>query len=79
MKATVATESCTGCGICEIICPEVFRMNGGSREKRAVVHVETVPDEAGCFCVDARDCCKGNAIQLGDMAPRRPTWYENER
>ncbi len=63
MKATVETDLCKGCGACEIICPEVFRMNGG-RNDFAVVHSETVPEEADNFCVDARNCCKPKAIRI---------------
>ena len=63
MTAALDRTVCTGCGICAIICPEVFRMQGG-RKDIAVVHAETVPEEAETFCEDARDCCKRKAIQL---------------
>ncbi len=63
MKATVNPNLCTGCGLCEIMCPEVFRMNGG-REAFAFAHSETVDEEADNFCVDARDCCNPNAIRI---------------
>lgn len=64
MTAAVDPAACTGCGICAIICPEVFRMSGGRKES-AVVHCETVPEEYESFCTDARDCCKGKAIRVG--------------
>ena len=62
MKVSVDPELCTGCGICEVVCPEVFRMNGGGRKQFAVVRTELVPEEAINFCRDARDCCKPEAI-----------------
>ena len=64
MKATVDTNVCNGCGICEIICPEIFRMAGSDGKQFAVVRAETVPEQAVNFCVDARDCCKPEAILL---------------
>ena len=62
MRVTVDPKLCTGCGICEVVCPEVFRLDGGGKKPFAVVRSETVPEEAVNFCRDARDCCKPQAI-----------------
>ena len=74
MKAAVDASLCNGCGICEIVCPEVFRMSGGNETGLAVVRGEVVPEEAIRFCRDARDCCKPRAISLSDdeTQPRFP-------
>ncbi|NCC50485.1 MAG: ferredoxin [Spartobacteria bacterium] len=64
MKETVDSKRCSGCGICEIVCPEIFRMSVGGRKKCALVHTEIVPEEAINFCRDARDCCKQQAIAI---------------
>jgi len=64
MRVSVDTQVCNGCGICEVICPEVFRMETGNGRKRAAVLSDTVPEAAWNFCRDARDCCKPRAIAI---------------
>ena len=71
MKVTVDTTLCNGCGLCETVCPEVFRMSGGNGKGFAVVRSEVVPEAAVRFCRDARDCCRPRAILLTDDN-RRP-------
>ena len=73
MKATVNTQQCKGCGICQVICPEVFRMNGGGRKEFALVRHENVPEDVENFCLDARDCCQAKAIQIAETAPYADT------
>jgi ferredoxin len=60
MKAKVDAETCIGCGLCEQICPDVFRME----DDKAVVRVETVPAEAEIACQNAADQCPVTAITV---------------
>ena len=70
MKAYLNPDLCTGCTICEVVCPEVFRMNENGGRPVAVVHTEEVPEEAMSFCRDARDCCRPRAIDLHEEPAR---------
>ena len=71
MKAKVDSKLCSGCGACEIICPEVFEMRGDV----AVVKAEQVPATAEGFCLEAANVCASRAIcvkeELGLFAPQR--------
>lgn len=60
MKATVDAEKCVGCGVCEEICPEVFKME----EDKAVVHASPVPEGAEDKCKQAGETCAPNAINI---------------
>ena len=61
MKAFVDREKCVGCGSCEEICPEVFRMEGD----KAVVHSETVPEGSEDKARQAEEACEPDAIKVG--------------
>lgn len=39
MKATVDRDTCIGCGICESLCPDVFKLD---EEFKATVIVEVI-------------------------------------
>ncbi|PKL42294.1 MAG: ferredoxin [Candidatus Riflebacteria bacterium HGW-Riflebacteria-1] len=60
MKAKVDVDTCIGCGLCEQICPDVFKME----EDKAVVRGETVPAEAETACQNAADQCPVAAITV---------------
>ena len=60
MKAVVDPELCTGCGLCEQTCPEVFKMD----DDKAVAAVEVVPAEAEATCKDAAADCPVEAIKV---------------
>ena len=60
MKAYVDQETCTGCGLCPDICPEVFRLEGD----KAHVYVDTVPQEVEERCRDAALQCPVEAISI---------------
>ena len=58
LKATVDKDLCTGCGLCESTCPEVFEI----QDDVAVVLVDVVPKEAEESCQEATDDCPVEAI-----------------
>ena len=58
MKATVDADLCTGCGLCESTCPEVFEL----QDDVAVVKVDTVPKDAEDSCKQAAEDCPVEAI-----------------
>ena len=62
MKAIIDAEECTGCGLCEETCPEVFEMN--EDEDVAVVKVTPTPPEAEGTCREAVDGCPVDAITI---------------
>ena len=60
MKAHVNTELCAGCGPCENICPEVFKIVND----KAIVIVDTIPKEAEETAKQAAMECPVAAITL---------------
>ena len=60
MKAIIDADACTGCGLCEQTCPEVFKME----EDKAVVVGDTVPEGAVETCKQATADCPVEAIKV---------------
>ena len=60
MKAFVDQETCTGCTLCEGVCPEVFKMSDG----KAVAVTEPVPTEVESKCKEAAEQCPVDAIKI---------------
>ena len=60
MTANVDPDTCTGCGLCVEICPEVFELD----ESVAIVRVDPVPTEAEAACRDAMGDCPVEAISV---------------
>jgi len=58
MKAVVDKDLCTGCGLCEDTCPEVFEVKDGI----AIVKVSKVPEDLIESCKQAADDCPVEAI-----------------
>lgn len=58
MKVYVDKDTCIGCGVCEGLCPEVFKLN--DEGKAEVIVPET---EASC-AQDAADSCPVQAIKV---------------
>jgi ferredoxin len=60
MKAQVNADLCTGCGPCEEICPEVFKIEDGVSQ----VLVGTVPADIEDSCREAMEQCPTDAISI---------------
>ena len=60
MKAIVDEDKCTGCGMCEDTCPEVFELV----DDVAKVKVDPVPAENEDACREAADDCPEDAISI---------------
>ncbi len=61
MKATIDKENCISCGLCESICPEVFRM---ADDGFAEVYVDPVPDSAVEAAKEAAESCPVSVITV---------------
>ena len=62
MNSVVYVATCTGCGRCAEICPEVFRIEEGVARSTGL-HVEP---PAETLCRTAADECPGGAIAVGE-------------
>ncbi len=62
MKAAVDHKTCTGCGLCPELCPEVFEMKGDV----AIVKENRVPVAAEAACREAMTSCPVSAITIED-------------
>ena len=62
MKAIVDEDTCTGCGLCEETCPEVFELVDGL----AKVKADPVPGDQEETCREAADACPVEAIAIED-------------
>ena len=60
MKAIVDKETCTGCGLCEDTCPQVFKINDNIAE----VIVAKVPLDAMDCAQQAAEECPVEAIAI---------------
>lgn len=60
MKAVVNQGLCSGTGLCEQTCPEVFELKGGL----STVIVDEVPSGYEQSCRDAADGCPTEAISI---------------
>lgn len=56
-KAKINEDLCIGCGVCETLCPGVFKMENG----KAKVITKECKD---CNCQEAMESCPANAISV---------------
>jgi len=61
MKPTVDTDLCIGCGNCEELCPEVFRLDDDGMSR--VIAEHPGPELYECTR-DAQDSCPVDAISI---------------
>jgi len=61
MKAAVDADLCIGCGLCEEMCPEVFKVND---RDIAEAKPGEVPPDAEDSCRDAAEECPVEAISV---------------
>ena len=60
MKAKVNSGLCSGTGLCQDMCPEVFELKSGV----STVIVDKVPSDAEQSCREAMQACPTEAISI---------------
>ena len=63
MKPVVDDDLCIGCGACEDLCPEIFRVEDDGLAHVIAENVE--PEMYGCVR-DAEDACPVGAISVSE-------------
>ena len=61
MKGHVDKDICIGCGLCEEICPDVFRMDD---DGKAIATDEEIPEDIIDSAKDAESQCPVEAIKV---------------
>ena len=64
MKVCIDKKKCTGCGMCVIICPELFCLECHNPHAIAVTRREQLSEKSACFARNAALQCPANAILL---------------
>lgn len=55
-------NTCTGCGLCIDVCPEIFQI----KDDKAIVSTDSIPDEFYDLCIDAKEQCPLEAIKINN-------------
>lgn len=58
LKIFVDREACIGCGVCENLCPDLFKMDDEGKCEALVLETENT------CCQDAADSCPVQAITV---------------
>ncbi|PWM45323.1 MAG: ferredoxin [Clostridiales bacterium] len=61
MKAIIDREGCISCGLCETLCPTVFRM---AEDGLAEAYVDPIPEDEETAAEEARDGCPVSVISI---------------
>jgi ferredoxin len=61
MKAEVDRGACISCGLCESICPDVFKLD---EESISTVIADPVPEQSEECAKEAEEQCPTNAIHV---------------
>lgn len=61
MKASINRDGCISCGLCEVTCPQVFRM---ADDGLAEVYVDIIPASEEERAIEARDVCPVSVITI---------------
>lgn len=61
MKASIDRDNCISCGLCETVCPEVFRMG---EDGPAEVYVDAVPPASEKAAIEAMNSCPVSVITV---------------
>ncbi len=60
-KVKVNEDLCIGCGVCESLCPNVFKLENGK--------AKVIAEECGeCDCQEAINSCSANAISFEEQS-----------
>jgi ferredoxin len=57
---------CRGCALCNLVCPEVFRVDD---DGKAALWMQQVPAVVAALCMAVEDQCPSGAIKLMEVDP----------